>query len=287
MRHLVITPAKNEGRHIGHTLASIAAQSMQPTLWIIVDDGSTDDTNQIVSSYSKKHTWIRLLKINSESEARMGGSKVIRAFNHGYKQVSQEHFDFISKIDADLTLPPEYFATVFNEFALDEKLGICGGTIVNLYSDGSRKVESSAGYHVRGALKTIRLACWKQIGGFAESWHWDGLDLMSAQFHGWTTRSISLEVLHHRPTSSAYNSLDHAYKSGFEYYRIGSDLPLTLIRTLARLRQKPFPMAAWKFLKGYLDALITRPAPEVPPELAKFIRGFQYDRIKKALNLKK
>jgi asparagine synthase (glutamine-hydrolysing) len=278
-KYLIITPVKNEAEFIKFTLSSIIGQSHLPKKWIIVDDGSDDETAKIVESYANKYSWIELLKIKTQHESRIGGSKIVRAFNHGYSLVNKDEFDFIVKLDGDLSLPFNYFERIFQEFKASNDLGICGGYIINKFSETDMRIERTNSFQVRGALKTIRRECWEQIGGFKEIWNWDGLDVMEARFNKWETKSIDLPVIHHRPTTSGYDPLQHAFKCGYESYKFGADLFLTILRCIIRLNWKPYCKVSLFFYKGYQMAKKNKEKLIVSQQLAKFIREFHYKRL--------
>lgn len=276
---VIITPVKNEAKFIKQTLNSVINQTVKPKSWIIVDDGSTDNTAQIVNEYCIIHNWIKLLTIDNKHEERSGGSKVVNAFYKGLILADPNEFEFIVKLDGDLILPPNYFEKVLNEFEKYPSLGICGGTILNKYSEIDIREEKVSSFHVRGALKMIRKKCWDQIGGFKEIWNWDGLDIMEAQFIGWDTRSINVPVIHLRPTTSAYNPVVHSYKSGYEAYKMGADFFLTLLRTVRKINYKLYFKLGNAYLKGYFAAKKNKESLIVSESLAKFINKKHYSRL--------
>jgi glycosyltransferase involved in cell wall biosynthesis len=278
MRYLIISPVKNEADHIGYTIASILKQTVRPDKWIIVDDGSTDTTRAILHAAAEEHAFITIIEKQTQLEERSGGSKVVKAFKTGLETVNYEVYDFIVKLDGDLELPENYFETIIRTFESDPKIGICGGYILNKYGDAFIR-EKSNDYHVRGAFKSVRTACFRQIGGFRETWNWDGLDEMGALFLGWKTKVLELPVKHFRPTSQAYNPYRHAVKSGVEYYKMRTDLLLTLLRFAARLPKKPYIGGACCFLYGYFSAFFNRSPRTVEKDLGKFINRFHYKRI--------
>ena len=280
-KYIIITPVKNEEKFIIYTLDTVTSQTVLPEEWIVVDDGSSDNTTGIVEKYISKYDWISLIKLNTKEEQRMGGNKVVRAFNAGYEFIKKSDWDFIVKLDGDLSLPDDYFEKIFSAFAENEKLGICGGMILNKYSDNLMILEETDLYHVRGALKTIRRRCWDAIGGFKEVWAWDGLDIMEARFRGWDTKSIEVKVIHHRPTSSAYNPIKQSFRNGYESYKFGNDLILTLIRSLVRMKRKPYFITGLAFSFGFLISMLKREPMVVSKDLARFIRKFNYARLSK------
>jgi len=272
---VAVTPVKNEESYIKETINSVVNQTVKPKVWIIVDDGSTDNTSQIVEEYTKKHHWIKLISIDNKSETRAGGSKVVKAFYTGLRSINTNGFEFIAKLDGDLILPPNYFEKILNEFERYPLLGICGGIILNKFSEQELKEEKVSSFHVRGALKMLRKKCWDQIGGFKEIWNWDGLDVMEAQFKGWITKSINVPVLHLRPTTKAYDPVEHAFKSGYEAYKMGSDYKLTVLRSISKINFK----IGHAYLNGYKQAKKNKEPLIVSISLARFINKKHYSRI--------
>jgi poly-beta-1,6-N-acetyl-D-glucosamine synthase len=278
IKYILITPAKDEAKYIEFTLKSVISQSLVPIEWIIVDDGSLDETFAIASRYSGEWPWIKVFKTNTFQDERSGGEKVVRAFNFGLTQIESQEYDFIVKLDADLTLPNNYFEEVFKAFELNPKLGLCGGFCVNEFN-GNTIREYSSKYHVRGAFKTYRKKCFQEIGGLKPVWNWDGIDELTAMYKGWETKVLELEIIHHRPTSKAYNLFKHSFKSGLDSYRSGSDFGLSCIRCIVRLKQKPIIIGGFLFLFGFLFAWLRREEKYIDKDLAMFIRKFHYKRV--------
>jgi asparagine synthase (glutamine-hydrolysing) len=277
--YVIVTPIKNEEAFILKTINSVINQTILPKQWIIVDDGSNDDSVKIVGDKIEKYDWIKLITINNKDVVKEGGSKVVNAFNIGYNNLDFKDFEFIVKLDGDLELPSNYFEIMINEFKSDERLGICGGVILNRFSDDKLVIEKVADFHVRGALKMIRRKCWADIGGFKKIWFWDSLDIMEARFNNWITKSVNVKVIHNRPTSSSYDPIKHTYKCGYETYKLGANWKLTLLRALARAFIKPYFILSYKFLKGYLDAKKKQENIIVSDALAVFINKSQLSRV--------
>ena len=278
MKYIIITTAHNEEKFINNTIESILAQTLKPETWVIVDDSSKDNTSSIIMNYTKDYNWIKLLSLEFKNIERDYGPKIIRAFNEGFNLVRGCEFDFIVKLDADLSLPANYFEEIANAFNKNKKLGICGGYCIYKKKDVWVK-EKSASYHVRGAFKSIRKACWEDINGFYPALGWDGLDEMTAIYKGWSTLCLDLEVIHHRPTAEAYNSLKLAEKYGKANYVNGGNLFLVLVRSLIRITKKPYFLYSLKFLFGYLNAKKNNEPKIVSQELARFINNYHLKRL--------
>jgi glycosyltransferase involved in cell wall biosynthesis len=284
--YVIITPAHNEETYIRTTLDSIVAQSVLPAQWVIVDDGSTDGTWTIIQSYAEKYPWIKPVKYSPDSRIREGGGKVIRAFQYGYDAVDVPDFEFVVKLDADLTLPANYFEEVGKSFRSNRKVGMCGGYLSE-YSGRGWKKAKVASYHLRGAIKAYTRACFEDIGGLKPLQNWDFLDQMKAMSLGWEVRILPLEVLHHRRTSSLINrGLRFSFDKGGVYYKDGYDFFLILLRFIPHgTHTKPYIISGFPMLAGFIASWIKRSEKDVDPELEKFIRKFQYNRIKKVLRI--
>ena len=284
MDYVIITTAKDEAEYIRHTLESVCQQTLKPRQWIIVDDGSTDDTPEIVKEYLNRYDWITLVERDNAHVERMGGGKVVRAFYSGFEAIATHDYDFIVKLDADLSLPRNYFEEVSKAFENDDRIGLAGGYCLEKKGDILIKPKIN-NWHLRGAIKAYRKKCFEEIGGLQEIWNWDGMDEMTAMYRGWKIKILPLEVIHHRVTSSSYNQILHSFQSGKEKYREGDDPVLALIRSLIRFKQKPFFVCGLVFGGGYLYSLFSKPSKHVDKDLQKFIRRFHYNRIFKAIRV--
>lgn len=278
MKYVIITPAKDEASRIENMIRSVIAQSHLPERWIIVDDGSTDNTSFIVEKYCNQYEWIRLVYNNTTSEERAEGSKIVRAFYAGFAVVSEINYDFVVKLDADLELPGHYFEEVAKTFAGDPLVGLCGGYCMieknNIYQN---EVESS--YHLRGALKAYRAECFNAIGGIKPVLGWDGLDEMSAMHLGWKVKILDIGVKQLRPTRKEYNKFALYFNSGKSHYFRGHSLFLTIVRTITRIVLKPYGIAALVYFSGYLSALLRREKKYVDKDLARFTNKFHLNRL--------
>ena len=284
--YVVITPAHNEEEYILYTLDSVVAQTIQPVQWVIVDDGSTDDTSKIIQEYVERYDWIKLIRTNPNEKTRKGGAKVVRAFNHGYDALEIDNYNFIVKLDADLTIPPNYFERVGQIFSLEPQVGMCGGTL-SAIENGVWKTEKTASYHLRGAFKAYRKKCFDQIGGLIPTLRWESLDEMKAMSLGWRVKILPIEVKHHRRSSTLINrGIKFSYIIGKKHYQHGYDLFLAILRSIVvGFSTKPYILSSIVFLIGFMISLSKKEEKEVDPELERFIRKFQYNRIKKFLGI--
>lgn len=280
MTYVIVTPAKDEQDHIARVLDSVCRQTVRPEEWIIVDDSSNDRTLDIVKSYAAQHPWIRVVSMVGTSSGRVGGH-VVRVFNAGLSALTVRDHDVICKLDADLTLPVDYFEQVLRAFEIDPSVGICGGTLVELTSSGAPRVERVAPHHVRGAFKSYRRTCFDQIGGLQETLNWDGMDQYMAMYLGWTTKTLPIQVIHHRPTSTSTNKgLRSAAAYGKRCYEEGYGLFLAAVRSLVfAVRRKPYGISGIVFLAGFMKSYVLRKPRAVSPQLGAFIRQLQYSRI--------
>lgn len=289
MRYGIITPAHNEESFITGYMQSVIRQTIRPDVLVIVNDHSTDSTAAIARNIAQGHDWIRVIDHHSRPE-HSTGSKVIRAFLHGlhYLDAGQadlpESWDLIAKIDADLILPDHYFQTVIDHFGANPDTGICGGVCAIMQGKKLSPEKLTDRYHVRGALKTWRRQCYKQIGGIGPFYGWDTLDELLADYHGWKTAVIpDLIVTHRSPTGSDTSPLKLHRMTGEMFYRIGYDTVIALAASLKRFRMTPFLLSSFCTFYGYIEALLRKPPRLVDDAQARHIRRLRYRRMKEKL----
>jgi poly-beta-1,6-N-acetyl-D-glucosamine synthase len=267
--YILVSPVRDEARYVERTLSSIVAQSLRPLRWIIIDDGSTDETPQILQRYADQFSWIRVIRVNPASNRQPGGA-VIRAFNVGYDLVKHHEFEFIVKLDCDIDFPTHYFESLSERFAADPLLGIASGIYMEDGSQGWRPVEQPA-YHAAGAAKMIRRECFGQIGGFVVSRGWDTVDEIKAQVLGWRTCHFDdLCFRHLKKEGSAIGALPTAVMHGEVYYLTGGGKLFFIFKTLDRIVSRPFfLLGGMALLWGYVRSMIHRQKRLVTPLEAK------------------
>ena len=276
--YVIISPVRNEEEFIIHTLESVCNQSIRPIEWIIVDDGSTDSTPEIILEFIKTHSWIKYLRRNDRGYPEPGRG-IIEAFYYGFENLSSSHFDFIVKLDGDLSFKCHYFETIFSRFKDNPRLGIASG-ICFILKNGHLVEEKHPRFHTRGPTKIYRKECFDQIGGLIKHLGWDTLDEIKANYLGWQTSSFEdLHLTHFKPTGFNTGSFRWAVKLGSSNYYTGYHPLFMVAKALYRLPQKPFVLGSVAILFGYYRNLIARKKTIVSPDLRHFLRREQIKRL--------
>jgi poly-beta-1,6-N-acetyl-D-glucosamine synthase len=277
-RYVVITPAKNEAKFISFTINSIIQQTIKPIKWIIVDDGSTDNTYELVKQSIHDYKWIKIVK-NYSHDKRAPGGKVVNAFNFGLSLITEE-FNYIVKLDADLKFDNDYFENLIKQFQINPKLGICGGYCINSLKNGSQKIDNTPEYHVRGATKMYKKRCFDDIGGLMPIFGWDGIDEMKAMKLGWQTRSFrDIQIFHLRPTGQETGTIRYAWRRGVLNYYMGYNPIYLILSSLNNFRNKPYIIFGLTLFAGYFYSMLTNGEQLNDKDLIKFIKNFQIKRI--------
>ncbi|MFY9646994.1 MAG: glycosyltransferase family A protein [Terriglobales bacterium] len=279
---VLITPARNEANFIQQTIDSVVAQTVRPLKWVIVSDGSTDGTDDIVRKYAESHPWIELLRMPERRERHFAGK--VYAFNAGYARVKDLDYDVIGNLDADVTFDdPQYFAFLMNKFAENPRLGV-GGTPYRqgdfMYNYRYANIED-----VCGACQLFRRQCFEDIGGYSpvKGGGVDHIAFLTARMKGWPTQSFPEKVyLHHRPSGTAQRGqLAANFKTGAQDYALGSHPLWVLFRTGYQMTRKPYLIGGLTRGGGYFWALARRSEKVISPDLEAFRRGEQMQRLKK------
>jgi glycosyltransferase involved in cell wall biosynthesis len=256
VKYVVVTPVRDEEKHIEATVRSVASQTIRPTEWIIVNDGSSDRTGEIVDQCEAQFPWIHVIHRQNRGFRKSGGG-VIEAFYDGYNALRHDDWDFVVKLDGDLTLAPDYFEKCFEHFSGQPKLGIGGGAICHEVN-GELKVEANPKFHVRGATKIYRRACWEAIGGLWSAPGWDTIDEAKANMLGWKSDTFGeLHLCHHRLTGSADGLVRDRIKHGLACYVSGYHPLFVAASCIYRIVHKPYLIGSFAmgygFVKGYVN----------------------------------
>ena len=278
MRFYIVIPTYNEEKFISLTLQSLVEQTVLPSKVVVVNDGSTDKTEEIIQSFVEKYSFITL--VNKTSEAiHLPGSKVIQAFKKGLETVD-DNYDFIVKADADLIFPSNYFETIINHFQSDSSIGMVGG-FAYIEKNGEWILENLTDKdHIRGAFKAYRKACFEQIGGLKPAMGWDTVDELLCKFYNWkVVTDKSLQVKHLKPTGANYNQAAR-FKQGEAFYSLGYGFWITAIASLKLALLKKRPFLFFDYLQGFWKAKSAKKPLLVTSEQAKFIRKYRWEKMK-------
>ena len=286
VRYIVISPVRNEERHIERTIDSVCAQSIKPIRWIIVDDGSSDGTPAIISERAKSHDWIVLLRRPDRGFYDLDGGGEIKAFLNGYECVKGWDYDYLVKLDGDVSFNEAYFEDLFNEFGANPKLGIASGGCYHLIAN-RLVLEKSYKCHPRGAGRVYRRRCWEEIEGVVESVGWDAMDVYKARMLGWEACHFeAIRIIHHVRTGSKDGLVHDLRRGGRISYLIGCHPIFFLLVGLKRMFMAPFVAGGLAYLWGYLGASVKNEERIVDLNLMNFIRKEQVGRIKRALSFR-
>jgi len=280
VHYLVITPVRNEGEYITGTIESMAMQTILPQKWVIVDDGSSDCTPEILAAAARRYPWIEVIQRPDRGFRKSGGG-VIEAFYDGYSKAGDVNWEFLVKLDGDVSFAPGYFEKCFSHFVAEKNLGIAGGMVCLL--EGGCPREDSPGdplFHVRGATKIYRRACWEQIGPLVKAPGWDTIDEIKANMLGWTTRTLrDLELIQHRKTGGADGNWRNWFKNGLANYVTGYHPLFMLVKCCKRAFQSPYLLGAAGLLAGFLSGYMRRMEQVPDPAFIGYLRKQQLKKL--------
>jgi poly-beta-1,6-N-acetyl-D-glucosamine synthase len=280
LRYVLITPARNEAAFIEQTIKSVIGQTVLPLKWVIVSDGSTDGTDDIVKKYASEYDWIELVRMPERTERHFAGK--VHAFNAGYARVKDLYSEIVGNLDADISFEKDYFSFMLDRFAENPRLGV-GGTP---FREGSNQYDYrfTSRDHVSGACQMFRRNCFMEIGGYVPL-KAGGIDLaavLTARMKGWKTRTFSEKTcLHHKKTQSGKNSsLKAIWKSGYHDYLMGSHPVWQIFRSAYQMSKPPICAGGSVLLAGYFWALLTKADWIVSRELVEFRRREQMSKLR-------
>lgn len=283
-KYVLITPARNEEEFINKTIESVIGQTVLPIKWVIVSDGSTDSTDEIVKKYSAKHAFIRLVRIKGHRK-RTFSSKV-NAFNVGYNELKNTEYDYIGLLDADISFDPSYYESVLQKFHNNSRLGIAGGIRYDFYRGTFRKVYCAKN-SVGGPIQMFRRQCYEEIGGFTplDIGGEDAVIETKARMHGWEVETFpEIKVYHHRLTGCAnHNIIVAEFRAGIRNYVLGYHPIFELFRCILRILEKPYFIRSICLLSGYFWASIRRYNRPLSDEFVDYLRAEQIKRLRAIL----
>ena len=284
MKYVVLTAARNEEELLPHTLRSMAAQTIPPLAWIVVSDGSTDRTDELVKEYAAKYPWIKLMRMPERKERQFAAKA--NCINTALASLQSVDFDFVANLDADTSFEPDYFEFVLGKFEGRPKLGVAGTPFTytaNERDDPTYTHQFANFQYVSGPCQVFRRKCFEEVGGYVpvRGGAVDWIAVTTARMKGWETRTFPEKTyLHHRKMGTAN---DHAlmvrYKYGQKAYYVGGHPAWEILRGFFQMRQSPYVIGGIYFICGFTWAMVTRMKRPVSPELIQFHRKEQMARL--------
>jgi glycosyltransferase involved in cell wall biosynthesis len=272
IKFIIISPARNEEAFIERTIKSVINQTIKPVEWIIVNDGSTDLTKLIIEKYTLQYPWIKLVNVEDRG-FYYPGTGVVNVIKKGFEQIVSDDWDFIIKLDCDITIESDYLENVLAEFDKNPKLGIASGAIYLL--DGNKeKKEKSQSDHPWGASKVYRKQCFADINGWKAIPGWDLADLLAAQMKGWETQCFDeYKIYHFRGTGTRRPGFTKGrFLLGRFHYRYGYSLDYTFLKSIYWLGEKPYIIGGISIFLGYLYAAVRMETKLFDKEMSQFLR---------------
>jgi glycosyltransferase involved in cell wall biosynthesis len=278
----LVTPARNEAQFIELTIKSVVTQTVRPLKWVIVSDGSTDGTDEIVKKFASDYPWIELVQMPERRERDFAGK--VHAFNAGYARVSDLDYEVIVGLDADISFDADYFSLLLGKLSADPTLGLVG-TPFQEVSGQTYDYRFVSIEHVSGACQVFRRECFEAIGGYlpVKGGSVDHIAVISARMKGWKTRTFTEKVcLHHRIMGTAERSvLASRFKLGIKDYAVGNHPLWEFLRTAHQMTKPPLGLGGLALGTGYFWALLRRVERPVSRDLIDFHRHEQMQRLKK------
>jgi poly-beta-1,6-N-acetyl-D-glucosamine synthase len=278
--YVVITPARNESRSIELTIRSMLAQRIPPRKWVIVSDGSTDGTDDIVRRYAGEHSWIELVCVPEHSERNFAGK--VHAFNAGLERLAQFSYDAVVSLDADITFDPDYFSFLLEKLTAHPDLGLVGTPFREISGD-TYDYRFVSIEHVSGACQVFRRECFEAIGGYVPipGGSIDHVAVITARMRGWKTRSFTEKYcIHHRQIGTAERGpIAAKFRAGLKDHAIGNHPMWELFRVARQMTMRPICIGGLALGAGYAWGLLKRANRPVSNELIKFHRCEQMQRL--------
>ncbi|MEM7204034.1 MAG: glycosyltransferase family A protein [Planctomycetota bacterium] len=278
-RYLLVSPCRDEVEYCQETLDSVLAQSSRPALWVIVDDGSTDGTSAILDRYAARHPDVIRVVRRRDRGRRSVGPGVVDAFYAGLETVDLDHYDYLCKLDLDLRLPPDYFATLVAKMEAEPRLGTCSGKPYFVAANGELVSEAIGDEVSAGMTKFYRVACFREIGGFVREVMWDGIDCHRCRQAGWMASSWdepALRFVHLRPMGSSDQSiLEGRMRHGRGQYFMGTGLGYMAASALFRMTRRPWIVGGAAMMAGYLQSMWRRSPRYDDAAFRQYLRRFQ------------
>jgi len=285
MPYVLITPARNEAGFIEKTIQSMIDQTVLPVKWVIVNDGSTDDTGNIIKRYLPTHGWMELVEMPQRKDRSF--AKKVHSFNAGFERVKECPYDVIGNVDADISFEKDHFEFLLSKFREDPALGVAG-TVFREDGGYSSEADSFEGHtHVSGQCQLFRRRCFTEIGGYVphRAGGIDWIAVVTARMRGWKTQSFREKwFFHHRHLGTAERGpLASSFSYGEKDYYMGGHPIWEFFRVAYRMTKNPYLISGGALGLGYIWAFVSRTPRPVSSEFIKFHRGEQMTKLKAIL----
>lgn len=286
--YVLLTAARNEAAYIEGTIRSVLEQSLRPRRWVIVSDGSTDETDRIVQDYARSAGFIIFLRLDGRPANGVDFSRKVVCLSHALALLSGVSYAFIGNLDADVTFGPDYFERLIKSFKVNPRLGIAGGRLHEPQNGRFVPRYLSEEQYVPGAVQFFRRDCFEQVGGYVSS-RWGGEDtiaVVSARMMGWQTRTVAdLQVFHHKVSDRARGWMAERFREGAMFYDLGSQPLIEFLKCIRCLMKKPYVVQAIAHFCGYTwRALLREPRP-VSKAFIRYMRQEQKFRLLRTLRM--
>lgn len=279
IRYVLITPARNEGAFIEKTIQSVVSQTLQPEKWVIVSEGSTDGTDEIVKKYLVDNPWIELLRISGNQNRNFAAK--VNNFNSGYEKLKNLDFELIANIDADISFGHDYFEFLLDKFDEMPKLGVAGTSFIDSaveYDYSYTNIE-----HVSGQCQVFRRKCFEEIGGYKpiKGGGIDWVAVTTARMQGWETRTFTEKsFIHHKPMGSSDGTIRSRFKYGRKDYYLGAHPVWEFFRCLYQMRKKPYVIGGLVLYFGYIWSFLNFMERPISSNLVRFRRSEEMRRLR-------
>ncbi len=282
-KYVLITPARNEAANIEKTIKSVIYQTILPKKWIIVSDGSTDRTDDIIRKYLEAYSWIELMRMPNHRDRTFAAK--VHCFNAGYDKLKDLEYDIIGNLDADISFENDYFEFLIEKFTESPQLGVAGTPFVEGSTQYNYRFTNIE--HVSGACQLFRKDCFEEIGGYipVKAGGIDWLAVTTARMKGWQTRTFTEKLCyHHKKMGSGNTNLYGSFfRHGQKDYYLGGHPLWQIFRSLYQMTHRPYVIGGGLLFTGYVWAAVTGVDKPVPEELIEFHQGEQIRRLKKKL----
>jgi len=278
-RYALVTPCRDEAKYARRTLDSVVRQTVLPSLWVIVDDGSRDATPAILAEYAAKHPFIKIVRREDRGFRKLGGG-VIDAFYAGLEHVDMNLFEYVTKLDLDLDLPANYFESLMIRMEANPRIGTCSGKPYFHDESGTLVSEMCGDENSVGMVKFYRTSCFREIGGFVRELMWDGIDCHLCRLNGWIAVSWDdpdIRFIHMRPMGTSDRSWWRGrVRHGVGQYFMGTTPTYMAASSIYRATRPPIILGGVAMTWGYLKSALTRKPRYGDERFRKFLRAYQW-----------